>query len=204
MSIIKKIVLIFVCILFSFALYADTVETIVVVRHAEKPARGLGQLTCQGLNRALALPSYFKKNFPHADYIFAPNPAFRVQESRHDSQKYSYVRPLITIEPTAIALGLPVNTQIGYRQTGQLVSELLQSKYHHATIYVAWEHLNIEKIAQLILSKFDNKAAIPLWANDNYQMVYVFTIHWSKNPAVVTFKVLSENLHGLSNQCPTS
>jgi hypothetical protein len=34
----------------------DAVETIVLVRHGEKPDKGLGQLDCQGLNRALALP----------------------------------------------------------------------------------------------------------------------------------------------------
>ena len=32
-------------------------ETIVLLRHGEKPPTGLGQLTCKGLNRALALPS---------------------------------------------------------------------------------------------------------------------------------------------------
>ena len=30
-------------------------QTIVFLRHGEKPASGLGQLTCQGLNRSLAL-----------------------------------------------------------------------------------------------------------------------------------------------------
>ncbi len=32
-------------------------ETLVFVRHGEKPAQGYGQLNCQGLNRALALPA---------------------------------------------------------------------------------------------------------------------------------------------------
>jgi hypothetical protein len=32
-------------------------ETIVLIRHGEKPDSGLGQLTCKGLNRALALPA---------------------------------------------------------------------------------------------------------------------------------------------------
>src|ERR1700727_2627529 len=32
----------------------DAATTIVLVRHAEKPEDGLGQLNCQGLNRALA------------------------------------------------------------------------------------------------------------------------------------------------------
>ncbi|MGA7384116.1 MAG: hypothetical protein WBW81_05330 [Methylocella sp.] len=31
----------------------DAVETIVLVRHGEKLGKGLGQLDCQGLNRAL-------------------------------------------------------------------------------------------------------------------------------------------------------
>jgi hypothetical protein len=35
------------------SVWADT--TIVIVRHGEKPPAGLGQLSCQGLNRALAL-----------------------------------------------------------------------------------------------------------------------------------------------------
>ena len=36
--------------------YAHAQETIVAIRHAEKPPTSLGQLTCKGLNRALALP----------------------------------------------------------------------------------------------------------------------------------------------------
>lgn len=36
------------------SVWAET--TIVIIRHGEKPSAGLGQLSCQGLNRALALP----------------------------------------------------------------------------------------------------------------------------------------------------
>jgi len=43
------------------------IETIVFLRHGEKPQRGLGQSTCQGLNRVLALP---------------PGPDFEIRESR--------------------------------------------------------------------------------------------------------------------------
>ena len=38
-------------------------ETIVFVRHGEKPDAGLGQLDCQGLNRALKLPGVIKATF---------------------------------------------------------------------------------------------------------------------------------------------
>ena len=69
-------------------------ETIVLVRHGEKPADGLGQLNCQGLNRALALPAVIEKLFGRPDAIFAPDPA----QSKEDyGRLYNYVRPLATI-----------------------------------------------------------------------------------------------------------
>ena len=52
-------------------------ETIVLVRHGEKPAEGLGQLNCQGLNRALALPFVIERLFGRPDAVFAPDPAQR-------------------------------------------------------------------------------------------------------------------------------
>ncbi len=38
---------------------AHAAETVIFLRHGEKPAAGLGQLSCKGLNRALALPRIF-------------------------------------------------------------------------------------------------------------------------------------------------
>ena len=89
-------------------------ETIVVLRHGEKAPGGLGQLSCKGLNRALALPKLLIERFGRANAVFAPNPSVEVREGALTRQEYSYVRPLATIEPTAIELGLPVNTQIGF------------------------------------------------------------------------------------------
>jgi hypothetical protein len=51
------------------------VETIVFIRHGEKPEGGFGQLNCQGLNRALALAPIIAKSFGRPDAIFAPNPS---------------------------------------------------------------------------------------------------------------------------------
>ena len=100
---------------FTFALaaqpVAESLETIVIVRHGEKPAAGLGLLTCKGLNRALLLPGYFARNFPEPDFIFAPDPSVKATEIHGDGQRYDYVRPLLTIGPTAISMGIPINTQ---------------------------------------------------------------------------------------------
>jgi len=52
----------------------DKTETIVCIRHGEKPPAGLGQLTCQGLNRALRLPQVLLTKYGKPDFIFAPDP----------------------------------------------------------------------------------------------------------------------------------
>jgi hypothetical protein len=82
----------------------DAVETIVLVRHGEKPDKGLGQLDCHGLNRALALPPVIAKTFGRPSAVFAPDPS---QQREDYGVSYDYVRPLATIEPTAIFSGCP-------------------------------------------------------------------------------------------------
>src|SRR5262249_51427836 len=78
---------------------ANTTETLVFMRHGEKPAGGYGQLTCQGLNRANALPFVLKSRFGAAQYVFAPNPIVPIPDA---AGSFYYVRPLATIEPTAV------------------------------------------------------------------------------------------------------
>src|SRR5271167_4292348 len=99
----------------------ETTETIVLIRHAEKPSNGLGQLDCQGLNRALALPPVLRKAFGTPAAIFAPNPS---EQKTDDGKLYDYVRPLATIEPAAIAFGLPVHAEIGQSRIDDLRAQL--------------------------------------------------------------------------------
>src|SRR4051812_11649881 len=74
-------------------------QTIVLFRHGEKPADGLGQLTCQGLRRALALPDVLLPRFGTPDFLYAPNPGSKIDDR---GGSFYYVRPLATIEPVAI------------------------------------------------------------------------------------------------------
>lgn len=177
-----------------------TIETLVLVRHGEKPKEGLGLLTCQGLNRALKLPAFFAANFPRPDFIFAPDPSVKATEIHGDGQRYDYVRPLLTIGPTAIRLGVPVNTQLPYNDPGLLADTLLEPQYHDATIYVAWEHLRIVEFAEILVKRFGSAAKVPEWDNGNYDTVFVFTIDWSARS--LKFDVRSENLGPLAETCP--
>lgn len=176
------------------------IETIIIIRHAEKPAAGLGQLSVTGLKRSLLLPQFFKDNFPKPDYIFAPNPAIKHFENHGDKNYHYYIRPLATIEPTAITLGMPVNCGIGLDAPQDLVETLLSPEYHSSTIYVAWEHSQIVEIAKMFIQHFYSHAKVPHWSNKDYNMFFVFTIDWNKKQDQLKFDVRSEGFHDLSGK----
>ena len=179
-------------------------ETIVLVRHGEKPLGGLGQLTCKGLNRSLALPSLLIGRYGKPDFIYAPNPSVKVNDG-HVVPTYFYLRPLATIEPTAIRLGMPVNTQIGYLQIGKLQRELLQPAYAHSLIFVAWEHVMLREFAQHMLHYYGTGAAqVPEWPNSDYETIYVFHITRSGRDGTprATLEIQKEDLgNTLSDTC---
>jgi hypothetical protein len=78
---------------------------------------------------------------------------------------FYYVRPLATIEPTAIKLGMPVNTKYGYNAIASLQTALISTGYENATIFVAWEHLQLAKLVQNIMNAYGGGVAVPTWAS---------------------------------------
>jgi hypothetical protein len=175
-------------------------ETIVLIRHGEKPANDLGQLSCQGLNRALALPDVLIGKFGKPDFIFAPLTRKKLE---HSGAAYSYVRPLMTIEPTAIRLGLPVDARFPFDDIGDLQRELKSDPYRSAVIFVAWEHHLAEDFARSILKslKADPKQ-VPVWQGDDFDSIYLIKIHTEDGKRTATFTVDHEGLNGQSKDCP--
>lgn len=180
---------------------AHAQETIVTLRHAEKPPGGLGQLTCRGLNRALALPKVLAR-YGKPDAIFAPDPGDEVNDG--GQVEYSYVRPLITIEPTAIALVMPVHAEIGFRNIARLKAEVTSPEYANGRVFVAWEHLKLNGFAQLMLKSYgEDPSKVPEWQNKDYDRVYVFTIAHTASGPKLAFRIDHEGLDGkLNDTCP--
>ena len=174
-------------------------ETIVFLRHGEKPSGGYGQLTCQGFNRSLALPVVLTTKFGRPDVLYAPNSAVKVTDS---AGSFYYVRPLATIEPTAIRLGLPVNTAFGYNDASGVAKELISSAYASSTIYVAWEHTYLPMIAQDILNAYGAGVTVPAWTFGDYDSLYVVRIIHSASGTTAEFSRDSEGLNGLPTSCP--
>ncbi len=182
------------------SLRAETsTETIVFLRHGEKPAADLGQLDCQGLNRALALPWVLMSRYGNAKHIFAPNPGQQIEAQGHF---YNYVRPLATIEPTAVALGLPVDTRFGYKDVEALKRELLQPAYRKAIVFVAWEHHMLVKAVRDILARAGgDPQSVPEWKDEDFDSLYVLTLTDTAGKLSAAFSHQQENLNGRSTSC---
>jgi len=174
--------------------YAVGKETIVFVRHGEKPKEEFGQLSCQGLNRALALPAVIKKAFGKPDTIFAPNPS-------DDREDFDYLRPLATIEPSAIAFGMPVNTRVAFYDTTRLVTALADPTRRDSLVLVAWEGRKIPEAARKLLSdKGGDPSKVKDWDGGDFDSIYVVTIDWANCKA--DFEQKSEGLNGQPESCP--
>ena len=176
-----------------------------MVRHGEKPTpNAKGQLNCQGLNRALALPTVLAR-FGHPAAVFAPNPSIQTSEGNPfpGAERYSYVRPLATIEPYAIEQDMPVNSQIAADDIRGLQQELLKSQYANSLIVVAWEHIRAREFAELMLKTFGQGDVVPRWENTDYETIYIFRIvSGPGGKRTLTFTVEHENLKDLPKNCP--
>ena len=174
-------------------------ETLVFLRHGEKPAQGNGQLTCQGLQRALALPSILTTRFGAAKAIFAPNPVPQIPDQ---GGNFDYVRPLATIEPTAIALGLPVNAHYGYTDIANLQSALLSATYASSTIFIVWEHLELQAIVQQLMDAYGTGVSVPAWPSGDFDSLYVVRLTNDGGTITAQFTHDFEGLNGLPTTCP--
>lgn len=175
---------------------ADT--QVLIIRHGEKPAAGLGQLSCKGLNRALALPDTILKRYGKPDLILAPNPA--VQKADR-GVPYAYIRPLATVEPLAIQVGLPVDIALAFNDLPGLEGRLNQAldASESQLVVVAWEHKIAEQIVRNLAEHHQLKFAVPHWEDDDFDSIYILS---QNAKGVISFRVEKQGLDKLSEQCP--
>lgn len=167
-------------------------QTLVFFRHAEKPGDNSGQLTCQGLNRALALPQVLLSRFGQPDALFAAAP---------DTKPGGSVRPLSTIIPLAVRLAMPVNIQYHAGDIKPAAKALLNDK--QPLTMVSWEHNNLVLVAKAVVSRAGGDPGLvpDHWAEKDFDSIYVVTINRAVTPNQVTFSHQQEGLNGMSDMC---
>jgi len=179
---------------------AGTEETLILIRHGEKPAGSFGQLDCQGLNRALALPPVLLSKFGKPDFLFAPDPAQQIIDNNH---RFSYVRPLATLEPSAVQFGMPIETPYGYLDIDKLRQLLDQPVYQNAHVVIAWEHRMAERLARALLQSYGgDPSAVPRWSGDDYDSIYIVKIQRTPAQISASFTLDHEGLDHQSTVCP--
>lgn len=173
---------------------ADDHETIIFIRHAEKPSNGLGQLSCKGMNRALALPNIIIKKFGIPDYLIAPNPTIKKEDK---GTLYNYLRPLATLEPLAIKTAQNIDLSCGYNQIDCIANLLLENKYNNKVVLVAWEHHNINDIVKKIASNKGITLNIPNWESNDFDTIYVMKL----GEYSINFNIANESLNNQNTDC---
>ena len=175
-------------------------QTIVFFRHGEKPSGGYGQITCQGFNRALALPTVLLAKYGTPAYLYAPSPAVKVSDP---AGSFYYIRPLATIEPLAVKLGMNVNTKYGYNAVSSLQTALITPTKDNATIFVAWEHGYLVKVVQSIMNAYGGGVVVPAWTSGDYDSLYVLTVNYLADGTInAQFHRDAEGLNGQPTTCP--
>ncbi|AMG99808.1 Uncharacterised protein [Serratia liquefaciens] len=166
-------------------------ETLIFVRHGEKPANDSGQLTCTGLNRALALPDVLLDRYGKPDFIFAAGPK--------ENKTGSSLRALSTIMPTAVRVGLPIGIQFHADDIAGLQQELLSDKYQNSRIFIAWEHKNLDKaVKNIVAARGGDASLVPEWPGSDFDSIFVVTLDQGK----VSFRQEREGLTQLAESCP--
>ena len=83
------------------------------------------------------------------------------------------VRPLATIEPTAIRPESR-STRTTATATSPAKAVLITPAKADATLFVAWEHVELQKIVQSIMNSYGGGAAVPAWTTGDYDSACTF------------------------------
>lgn len=191
----RKLSLFLMSLILGFSAMAHSSQTLVFVRHAEKPDNDSGQLTCKGLNRALALPSVLIKQFGQPDALFASAPK--------QNKLGSSLRAVQTISPLAIQVSLPIHLNFHAKEIKELQKELLSKQNENSLIFIAWEHDNLVKVVKNIMKQEGgDPELIPKWKGHDFDSIYVLTIDHHDTEKKITFEHKQQGLNNLADSCP--
>jgi hypothetical protein len=149
-------------------------ETVMLIRHAEKPSEdgrvgGVDlsgkaderSLSALGWQRAGALVRFFAAP---AEPLVRPDALFATAV-RHDSPSR---RPLQTLEPLGLMLGIAVNASHGRHEIEALMAAVAAERGH---VLISWTHRTINRIAAHLLGGADAPAQ---WPEERFDMVWLF------------------------------
>jgi len=144
-------------------------KEILILRHAEKPADTSNEnLATKGYERATALAYYLPATYGTIDHIFATG----------IGPESNSKRPLETITPLAERLNKKVQDTFLKHQYTEMVSHILEDDtYTNTVIAIAWQHTDIESIANAFGAQ---KVPTTKWPEDCFNLVWKLTYDGNK------------------------
>ncbi|WP_053002420.1 hypothetical protein [Kordia jejudonensis] len=141
-------------------------KEILILRHAEKPADTSNEnLSTKGYQRAAALAYYLPETFGAIDHIFAAG----VGHKSHSK------RPIETITPLAERLGKKIHDSYLKYQYPEMIAHIFgDDTYTNSTIAIAWQHTDIEDIANAFGAV---KVPTTKWPGDCFDLVWKLTLN---------------------------
>jgi hypothetical protein len=110
----------------------------------------------------------------------------------------------MTISPSAIKLGLPVNIKFSANDTSALADELVEDKYHNAIIYTAWSHGYLPDLINKVASEAVGEKHVITddWSGSDFDTLYVLTLTWHNGKATMLSRNYKQGLDNGQQTCP--
>jgi hypothetical protein len=140
------------------AFSADDGLKVVIIRHGEKPETG-DNLSCQGENRALALPAVLSKKFGKPDYTYVP--------AMNLSKSSTHARMFQTVTPFAVKQNLTVNSRYAEGDVASVAKDVLKRT---GLVLLVWDHSQIPPLAKALGVNHP-----PSWGDDDFDSIWIIT-----------------------------
>jgi hypothetical protein len=158
---------------------------VVIIRHGEKPDSG-NNLSCKGLNRALALPAVLDTVTGKPDYTYVPT--IKV------GKKTSSDRMFQTVTPFAVKKNLNINSSFKEDNTTGAANDVLLKT---GMVLMVWEHSNIPPLAKALGVPGKLK-----WHGKDFDSIWIIDfVSTKKGLKYKRFSVEQENINP-ADTCP--
>jgi len=169
----------------------NTGETVYMVRHADAHPQGYwedGNYVAAGQWRALDLPNALSGKISPTQ-VYSIDPSQVIPDPATHSY-WSYVRPSLTVEPYAIAKGLPYHLvptiELIDPDAAQQTSDFFfkNPTFSGQTVLLGWEHNHIPPTIDALLASYSSTKTAPSWPSDDYDSIWTVTIDAKGNLTV--------------------
>ncbi len=158
-------------------------NTVLIVRHAEKPENGTG-LTPMGEARAQLYAKYFEP-FQEQGYSIPVDCLYAGADSKNS------IRPRLTLEPLGKAIGLPIHLKVGTKDSEALVLQL-KTEAHGRHPLIAWRHGEIPALLAAFGASPEKLLPNGKWPDDVFD--WVIMLNMGPDGQLVSAKLIREQL----------